>query len=552
MPSVLPTIPNDPPQGIQALLDKVYLWNPDVSNELIEKVNALLTKLGDAIGAIRPYNEMVAPINQYEPCYYGDGVYVAKNYLAERAEEFNEEDWILIATKTDETKLLSKEEAAEIYLPLSGGTMTGTLEVQDGDSIKNIHGIRFGTNFGAMTPNGNSFVIEYLSKINNKWSDQFSITPLYGWIETKRLVPFANDTEGSKEIGTKNRPWTTVYSKQLHNGGVLNVPTLAGTLARLEDLTAGNVSITFAGQEDTLQNAINTLKTDQDELGDQVSAIESKIPADASETNQLVTKNEVLALPTFTYTVVNELPETGEEKIIYLVPKAGEGNDIHDEYIWVNGGYELIGTTAVDLSGYLPLTGGEMTGLLTLNATSKAQYHWFDAPLLRIKAETEDGSTKLDKTITVTPNGALKFSGCFIVCSGFRADSTFSDIGSATLKWRTIYVTKLNNGADIAIPTTGGTIALAEDIAESVTTKDLTVGTEEGTLNIGITAGVATIATNNGLDIVSQTKFDTAPTTDDATAWADVNATALVTKAQVTTALSAAGGGTSVTIRNWA
>lgn len=47
MPNVLPTIPNDPPQGIQALLDKVYLWNPDVSNDLIEKINALLAKLGD-------------------------------------------------------------------------------------------------------------------------------------------------------------------------------------------------------------------------------------------------------------------------------------------------------------------------------------------------------------------------------------------------------------------------------------------------------------------------------------------------------------------------
>ena len=115
MPNVLPTIPNDPPQGIQALLDKVYLWNPDVSNELIEKINALLAKLGDAIGAIRPYNEMVAPINQYEPCYYGSGVYVASRELTEIPAEFNEVDWILIATKG-----VTAEEAAQTYLPLSG------------------------------------------------------------------------------------------------------------------------------------------------------------------------------------------------------------------------------------------------------------------------------------------------------------------------------------------------------------------------------------------------------------------------------------------------
>lgn len=72
---------------------------------------------------------------------------------------------------------------------------------------------------------------------------------------------------------------------------------------------------------------------------------------------------------------------------------------------------------------------------------------------------------------------------------------------------------------------------------------ELNVATDEGTINLSITAGTATIATNNGLDIVAQTKFDTAPTTDDTTAWADVNATALVTKQQVTTALAGAGGG---------
>lgn len=71
---------------------------------------------------------------------------------------------------------------------------------------------------------------------------------------------------------------------------------------------------------------------------------------------------------------------------------------------------------------------------------------------------------------------------------------------------------------------------------------ELNVATDEGTINLSITAGVATIATNNGLDIVAQTKFDTAPTTDDTTAWADVNATALVTKQQVTTALAGVGG----------
>lgn len=50
--------------------------------------------------------------------------------------------------------------------------------------------------------------------------------------------------------------------------------------------------------------------------------------------------------------VVNELPETGEPNIIYLVPKQTTGdNDIFDEYIWVENDWELIGSTTIDISG---------------------------------------------------------------------------------------------------------------------------------------------------------------------------------------------------------
>lgn len=75
-------------------------------------------------------------------------------------------------------------------------------------------------------------------------------------------------------------------------------------------------------------------------------------------------------------------------------------------------------------------------------------------------------------------------------------------------------------------------------VAKNLSVEELTVGTDEGTLNLSITAGVATIATNNGLDIVSQTKFDKAPTTDDNTTWADALDTSLVRKAQVASAMA--------------
>lgn len=65
------------------------------------------------------------------------------------------------------------------------------------------------------------------------------------------------------------------------------------------------------------------------------------------EVNQLIA-----SLPKFKV-VVGTRPETGEDMTIYLEPKEGTDNDIYNEYLWVNNAYELLGTTAVDLTDYL-------------------------------------------------------------------------------------------------------------------------------------------------------------------------------------------------------
>lgn len=53
------------------------------------------------------------------------------------------------------------------------------------------------------------------------------------------------------------------------------------------------------------------------------------------------------------YQVVAVLPNTGIKGTIYLVNHSHGEDDIYDEYIWVNGGYEKIGNTDVDLRNYI-------------------------------------------------------------------------------------------------------------------------------------------------------------------------------------------------------
>ena len=78
--------------------------------------------------------------------------------------------------------------------------------------------------------------------------------------------------------------------------------------------------------------------------------------------NQTYTREEInqkiAAIKTASFEVVDALPASGEENIIYLVPKVGgEVPDTHDEYIWVDSAWELIGSTQIDLSNYLQKTG---------------------------------------------------------------------------------------------------------------------------------------------------------------------------------------------------
>lgn len=51
--------------------------------------------------------------------------------------------------------------------------------------------------------------------------------------------------------------------------------------------------------------------------------------------------------------VVSALPATGVTGTIYLKSKSGSSNDIYDEYIYIESKWELIGSTAVDLTGYM-------------------------------------------------------------------------------------------------------------------------------------------------------------------------------------------------------
>lgn len=86
--------------------------------------------------------------------------------------------------------------------------------------------------------------------------------------------------------------------------------------------------------------------------------------ADVYAKTETYTKAEVDAaiadavgdITSFEYSAVASLPASGEKGVVYLVPNGGNAPNVKDEYIWVGGAFEKIGTTEVDLSGYLQTT----------------------------------------------------------------------------------------------------------------------------------------------------------------------------------------------------
>ena len=119
----------------------------------------------------------------------------------------------------------------------------------------------------------------------------------------------------------------------------------------------------------TLTQAIASLSDSVDEGFEQVqTALDSKQPVGDYITvavdnlinyykkTETYTQDEVNALVSglthITVQVVNSVADVTQPNIIYLVPTGGTGNDSYDEYLYVNGKPEQIGSMRVDLSQY--------------------------------------------------------------------------------------------------------------------------------------------------------------------------------------------------------
>lgn len=149
------------------------------------------------------------------------------------------------------------------------------------------------------------------------------------------------------------------FTVAVNNDGTLAKPFNAG--GALDFIDNNGIA-----KQDDLNDAKDRISANETNIGENIKAInainntETGILAKAKNyTDGEIDKLESLiaAIKTFSVKVVDELPETGEEKVIYLVPATNtEDKNVSDEYLYIKNEdtgkweWEQIGTTDINLN----------------------------------------------------------------------------------------------------------------------------------------------------------------------------------------------------------
>ena len=213
-------------------------------------------------------------------------------------------------------------------------------------------------------------------------------------------------------------------------------------------------------------------------------------------------KNLVDLLPQFAIEVVQALPVSDiSETTIYLVPAQDpEQGNYYEEYIYVNNAWELVGTTAVDLSGYYTsaqvdtlLAGKANTSSLATVATSGAYSDLSGKPT--IDTALDDASTNAVENRAVA--GEINSIKSDITVEGSASGdiATFIDGSDNPLKELKISIVAQQSGSGDPSPTnvrpiTGWTGAIVQRVEENLIDVSQFFPLERTTINnIDVTTG---------------------------------------------------------------
>ena len=156
---------------------------------------------------------------------------------------------------------------------------------------------------------------------------------LYFWQKLKTM--FAGKVDKIDGKGLSTNDFTNDLQSKL-----TNLPSTAAENI-IESISVNNTAQTI-----TSKNVNITVPTNNNQLTNGAGY------QTASDVSSAIS-SAISGISGISYSVVASLPVTGESSVIYLVSHSHGSGDVYDEYIYVNNAFEKIGSTDVDLSGYL-------------------------------------------------------------------------------------------------------------------------------------------------------------------------------------------------------
>lgn len=158
--------------------------------------------------------------------------------------------------------------------------------------------------------------------------------------------------------------------------------------------------------------------------------------------------------------------------------KVLSNNGLYPEWVDMPGGIsEIAHDTTLSGSGteesplkvtddtYLPLSGGTLTGPLV--APIKTPNYYTTATIFSVRVD-ETAKTGTPITFQATSWGDILTLSSQITADGCSPLKTTSSLGGPFHVWDKVYTKKINNGSNITVPNKAGTMALIEDINETV------------------------------------------------------------------------------------
>lgn len=209
------------------------------------------------------------------------------------------------------------------------------------------------------------------------------------------LVGFANAATGARLQKTatgvewvvpgSDGTMTDAQVQQAIKDLTKDVTDLGTNLGAVEDIV-GKESTGEGVASTGLIRRVEALETQDGVLTGKIDALETSLTNvyTKTETDTAIAE-AIAAVDHLSREIVQTLPENASENVIYMVLRGdGTGQDVYNEYMYINGTWEIIGDTSVDLTDYakkedivVKSVSTDFTvteaGQLTLNANAKPE-----------------------------------------------------------------------------------------------------------------------------------------------------------------------------------